>query len=548
MAVTAQVVAGSFHSVALRTDGSLWAWGINSEGELGDGTATDRHAPVLIGTGFVSVAAGFYHTVAIKSDGSLWAWGYNYYGQLGNGTTTNQLSPVLVGSGFSAAAAGQNHTVALKADGSLWTWGDNGFGQLGDGTTANRSTPQQIGTGYSAVAAGYSHTVAVKADGSLWAWGHNGYGQLGDGSTNSGAAPVAIGTGFASVAAGSFHTLALKTDGTLWAWGYNADGELGDGTTTNRLSPVQIGAGYSSVVSGNFQSFAFKADGSLWAWGTNQYGQLGDGTTTSRVGPVQIGAGYTALASGLGHAAALRSDGGLWAWGWNNYGQLGDGAAGLTLYQPVPVQVAAFSAVVVTPINFAPGWNLAGNSNNAALDVAAAFGSTTNVTSVWKWIPATGKWAFYAPSLVGQALIDYAASKGHDVLSTINGGEGFWVNARANFTVQLPTGAAITSASFQPPLTGTGTLSQGWNLIAIGDNKTPSDFNKTLSVDPPAPGDIPINLTTLWAWDNGQGNWYFYAPNLEKSGELSAYIQSKYYLDFGTRTLGPTTGFWVNRP
>lgn len=183
-----------------------------------------------------------------------------------------------------------------------------------------------------------------------------------------------------------------------------------------------------------------------------------------------------------------------------------------------------------------------GNGSSGSLDVATAFGDTTKVTTVWKWIANGAKWAFYAPSLVGQALTDYATGKGYDVLSTINGGEGFWVNAKIPFTAQLPAGTAITSASYQ-----TG-LATGWNLIAIEDNKTPSQFNLGLSATPPAAGDIPINLTTLWAWDAVLTNWYFYAASLEKNGGLLNYIQSKSYLDFGTKVLDPTTGFWVNKP
>ncbi|MBI2959222.1 MAG: hypothetical protein HYY28_02825 [Betaproteobacteria bacterium] len=199
-------------------------------------------------------------------------------------------------------------------------------------------------------------------------------------------------------------------------------------------------------------------------------------------------------------------------------------------------------------LDFSAGWNLVGNSADASLDVAAAFGDTTKVTTVWKWVAASAKWAFYAPSLVGQALADYAANKGYDVLTTVSGGEGFWVNARGSFTAALPAGNAIASASYQDPLSGTGRLVPGWNLIAIGDNKSASEFNKALSATPPNPGDIPLNLTTLWAWDNAQSNWYFYAPSLDKNGTLSGYIASKSYLDFGSRTLDPATGFWVNKP
>ena len=186
------------------------------------------------------------------------------------------------------------------------------------------------------------------------------------------------------------------------------------------------------------------------------------------------------------------------------------------------------------------GWNLLGNGSGGSISVATAFSDAAKVATVWKWNAGTAKWAFYAPSLVGQALTDYALSKGYDVLTTVNSGEGIWVNAKASFSVQAPAGTAVTSASFQG-------LSAGWSLIAIGDSKTPRGFNSALSTTPPSSGVVPLNLSTLWAWDAAQANWYFYAPSLDSNGGLAAYITTKSYLDFGARVLDPTTGFWVNK-
>src|SRR3990170_1798433 len=236
------------------------------------------------------IAAGSYHTLAIKSDGTLWAWGYNYSGQLGDGTTSNKTTPVQIGTGtnWSQIAAGGYHSLAIKSDGTLWAWSGNSFGQLGDGTSRDyKTTPVQIGTGtnWSQIAAGDYHTLAIKSDGTLWAWGYNSYGQLGDGASGGGnykTTPVQIGTGtnWSQIAAGGYHTLAIKSDGTLWAWGGNSFGQLGDGTSSDyKTTPVQIGTGtnWSQIAAGGYHTLAIKSDRTLWAWG-NYYGQLGDAT------------------------------------------------------------------------------------------------------------------------------------------------------------------------------------------------------------------------------------------------------------------------------
>lgn len=206
-------------------------------------------------------------------------------------------------------------------------------------------------------------------------------------------------------------------------------------------------------------------------------------------------------------------------------------------------------AAPAATLNFLPGWNLLGNSANALLDVATTMGDPLTVTTVWKWIPATSKWAFYAPSMTAPALATYAASKNYDVLSTINGGEGFWVNAKVAFAAQLPAGNAISSTAFADQFAPPNRLPTGWSMIATGDNVTTNAFVNAIALTAPvAPAVAATSLTTLWAWDAAQSNWYFYAPSLDNSSGLAAYIASKSYLNFGTKTLAPDMGFWVNHP
>jgi alpha-tubulin suppressor-like RCC1 family protein len=329
--------AGNWDTIALKSDGTLWAWGANWGGGLGDGTTTDKYSPTQEAThsaDWVSIAAGNGYTIAIKSDGTLWAWGWNPYGNLGDGTTDNKYSPVQIGSDkWVSISGGDLHTKAIKSDGTLWAWGYNGHGELGNGAPVMQSnSPTQEAThstDWVSVSAGGYHTIALKSNGTLWAWGYNGLGSLGDGTTTDKNSPVQIGSDnkWISIAAGGGwgHTIALKSDGTLWAWGANFDGQLGDGTTAQRNSPTQEAThstDWISISAGNDHTIALKSDGTLWAWGDNGYGQLGDGTIIDKHSPVQIGSDkWFSISAGRDHTIALKSDGTLWAWGDNGYGQ-----------------------------------------------------------------------------------------------------------------------------------------------------------------------------------------------------------------------------------
>lgn len=357
-----QVSAGGYHTCAVKQDGTLWCWGRNDYGQTGDGTMTaSRPSPVQVmalGTTVVEVAAGGYHTCARKKDGTLWCWGRNEHGQIGDGTTAvAKPSPVqltALGTSVVGVAAGSNRACARKMDGTLWCWGQNEQGEVGDGTTASpKPSPVQVtslGTRIIDVVLGLNHTCARTTDGALWCWGGGGFGQIGDGTTDGPKlSPVQIttlGTSVVRMAAGDYHTCAGKLDGSLWCWGDNTFREIGDGTAmTPKPSPVEVTALQTSIdlAAGDFHTCAIKSNGSLWCWGINDFGQVGDGTTASpKPSPVQVtavGANVIEIATGGRHSCARTADGMVWCWGWNRDGQIGDGTVVTPKPSPVTVQL-----------------------------------------------------------------------------------------------------------------------------------------------------------------------------------------------------------------
>ena len=185
------------------------------------------------------------HTLGIKNDGKLWAWGYNGYGQLGDGTliAKNVPTQVSTATNWVSVSAGQNHSMGITADGKLWTWGYNNQGQLGDGTNTAKNVPTQVGTAtnWVSLSAGYFHSMGITADGKLWTWGYNGYGQLGDGTITAKNVPTQVGsaTNWVNVSAGNSHSTGITADGMVWGWGMNSTGQLGDGTNTQSTIPKQ---------------------------------------------------------------------------------------------------------------------------------------------------------------------------------------------------------------------------------------------------------------------------------------------------------------------
>lgn len=317
---------------------ALWLMGDNSFGQLGDNSVVYKSSPVQTiagGINWKQVSCNNQSVAAIKTDGTLWCWGGNAYGQLGDNTTVLRSSPVqtiALGSNWTSVSAGYRSVVALKSDGTLWVWGRNDYGQLGDNSTIDKSSPvQTVAGGVNwQQASCHRQMAAVKTDGSLWVWGRNSYGGLGTGNLVHYSSPVqtiASVFGWRSVSALGHTTAALKIDGTLWLWGANNLGQLGDNTVISKSSPIQTIAGGNTwlSVSGTHQNqlisstTAIKSDGTLWSWGRNSYGQLGDSTTVPRSSPIQTIASGSTWKSLGGRTTttmiAIKNDGSIWALG-----------------------------------------------------------------------------------------------------------------------------------------------------------------------------------------------------------------------------------------
>jgi alpha-tubulin suppressor-like RCC1 family protein len=377
-------VSNNVTILGILTTGALFGWGYNGSGQVGDGSASNRSAPVQIGTSsWTQVSAGIQHTVAVKSNFNIYTWGNNGKGQLGDTTTVSKSSPVLINASFFAnsplATLGKATVIVAGVDSTsiiggattgargLWTWGDNTYGLLGSNSVAHRSSPVQIGTSsWTAVAAASSYGAAIRSDGGLFTWGGNVVGQLGDGSatTVNRSSPVQVGTSSwtqISASDGNSNTGLVvaaisSTNSAAFITGTGVSGNLGIGTAVTvssltalgpyvvgiwaRSSPIQIGSSsWTQVAVSNGNSFfAKRNDGTIFAWGLNTNGELGLNDLVHRSSPVQVGAGSWNTVGTNGVFGPLASTNAMYLWGSNTIGQLGDNTV---VSRSSPVQVAS---------------------------------------------------------------------------------------------------------------------------------------------------------------------------------------------------------------
>jgi len=585
-----QVSAGQRHTVAITRSGELFAWGANANGRTGLGISatTSTNVPTRIGTdsNWLQISTGDAHTMAIRTDGTLWAWGHNINGRLGIGTGTgsgNQTTPIQVGteSNWSLVSAGVNHTMGIRTDGTLWAWGTRSNGRLGFSGAGSQNLPIQVGTdsNWVLVSAGNTHTLAITRSqtesffriifnrqrsgavrilvsfltgeiteneiilggnntvpvGNQWwvgwnrapsrinersfstvrpgaislsgfefssgtvantpvgdplqleifkipicwyatffpfdvdysfsfAWGDNAQGRLGIGSTVSQSSPVQVGndSDWALLSAGNQHTMGIRTDGTLWAWGNGSNGRLGNGSTSSLNNiPTRIGndSDWSLVSAGSLNTMGIRTDGTLWAWGSRSGGMIGDGGSTSgnQTTPTQVGtdSDWSLVSVGGQHIMGIKTDGTLWAWGFNSQGQFGNGSTSGNQTTPIQVgtdsnwlQVSAGGAHTMGIRTDGTLWGW-GSRVNGRLGVG---GSTGNQTT---------------PIRVGTDSDWSLVSAGDLHTMGIRSGELFAWGSRVSG--RLGIGGSTSGNQTTPVRVGTDS---DWSLVSAGDSHT----------------------------------------------------------------------------
>jgi alpha-tubulin suppressor-like RCC1 family protein len=553
-------VYGDDHTCAVRTDHTLWCWGKNDYGQLGDGSARNAYTPVRVGTdaNWATVSAGESSTCAVRTDRTLWCWGLDYYQQGGSasdipvqvgsaaGWATVSLSvsggcatrtdhtlwcwersdPAQVGTAADWAAvsvgrsdeASEDHTCAVRTDHTLWCWGDNSYGELGTGAaSASDDTPAQVGTAasWAAVSVGPQSACATRTDGTLWCWGDNSFSQLGTGQRSFFSSPRQVpGTGWAAVSAGTDHTCAIGAGSTLWCWGDNETGQLGTGPALLASSPRQVpGTGWAAVSVGDDgigddHTCAIRTDHTLWCWGGNGYGQLGTGGTGSASTPVQVGTDtdWATVSAGDVSTCATRTDQTLWCWGDNVYGELGIGETSTST--STPVQVGTDTNWVTV----------------SARDLDAC--ATRTDHTLWCWgdnylgqLGTGGTGSASTPVQVGTAANWVTVSAGEAFTCATRAGRTLWCWGDNGFG-ELGTGGTSGISTNTPARVGTAA---DWVTVSAG-----GEFTCATRTD-----------RTLWCW----GYNYFGQLGTGGTGDASTPVQVGAAADWVTVSAGGEGGY-----